>query len=360
MSNTTEYKLSSLDKTQIKAAARKSLIAADSQYYSLSAKQQEHFRATMNEQSCQKVKRVLLDDLLNIQCSLEDVDEVWRELSLDNLNVLNWAKLLTAGIGDDWICLNEPMADNKSLLDFSTLYDYDHADYLFQEQARKKDSKDYKGTEYYAFRWPPWVRLLIDDNFYYSTFTSVATHLYDEIEATGRDYIDQLIPHKFVEGKEHGKRDKGGYRWDMQQDAGGLEKQLKELQHRWYPYLQKRWLVISKLNSKLEPAAYTKDFDWDNDPHRCFIFTNEATLKKIRWQTFSADCKPLMAEYSFIEKQLEVAIDKAKSFLDESYQDILKNFDPDVIKLRKKRKIIMSSDFLDDLEKPGHDDEPYE
>jgi hypothetical protein len=144
----------------------------------------------------------------------------------------------------------------------------------------------------------------------------------------------------------------------MQQDANGLERQLEELQHRWYSYLQERWLAISKLNSNLEPAVYTKDFDWDNDPHRCFIFTNEATLKKIRWQTFSADCKPLMAEYSFIKKQLGVESDKAKSFLDESYQDILKNFDPDVITLRKKRKIIMSSSFLDDLEKPGHDDEP--
>jgi hypothetical protein len=231
------------------------------------------------------------------------------------------------------------------------LYDYDYADHLFQEQARKEDSKDYKGSDYYAFRWPPWVRLLINDEFYYATFTSVATQLCDDIEEAGREYIEQLIPHKLVEGINHGKQEKGGVLWDYKEEANGQEQQLKELQHRWYPYLHKCWLAISQINTGLEPAVYTKDQQWDQDPHRSFIFTNEKTLKKVHWRTFLSDCKPLMADYSILNKQLDQEIEKAKSFLDKNYQDIMDNYDPDVIKLRKKTKIVMSLGFLDDMNK---------
>jgi len=34
--------------------------------------------------------------------------------------MLNWASLLTSGIGEDYIYLNESMAEGKSLLDFDT------------------------------------------------------------------------------------------------------------------------------------------------------------------------------------------------------------------------------------------------
>ena len=40
------------------------------------------------------------------------------------------------------------MAKNTSLLDFNTLYDFDYADYLFQEQTNKKEFKDYKARDY--------------------------------------------------------------------------------------------------------------------------------------------------------------------------------------------------------------------
>ena len=352
---TATYKLNSINKTEIKSAARKALIMADPAYYSWSPKQQEQFRGLMNEKSRQRVEHVLLSNLLDIKCSFEEVDKIWNDQPLKHLNVLNWASLLTKGIGKDFIMLNEFMAEDKTLLDFKTLYDYDYADHLYQEKARKEESKEYKGADYYAFRWPPWIRLLIEDNFWYSNFTSVATHLNDGIEEAGNDYIKQLIPYDYVEGKEHGKKAKGGFSWDMKQDANGLERQLEELQHRWHPYLQNCWLDISKQNAKLDLAVYTKDFDWDNDPHRCFIFTNENTLKKVRWRHFLSDIKPLMADYSILEKQLNEEVEKAKIFLDKQYQDIMDNFDPNVIKLRKKMKVVMSSSALDDLEKMDED-----
>ena len=163
----------------------------------------------MDENARNRVARVLLDSLLDIQCSIDEVNEAWSDVSFLELNILNWASLLTKGIGEDFIVLNEMLAEDKILLDFTTLYDSNYDDYLFQEQANKKEFPDYEGMDYYAYKHPSWVRLLIDGDFYYAIFTSVATQLCDDFEEAGRDYIDQLIPHKLVEGKDHGKQEKG-------------------------------------------------------------------------------------------------------------------------------------------------------
>jgi len=356
----TEYKLASIDKNEITLAARKALMTADAHYFSWSNEQQERFRATMNENSRKKVRRVLLDCLLNIECSNEDVDRVWNDIPLPKLNVLNWASLLTSGIGEDFIYLNESMADDKNLLDFTTLYDYNYDDYLFQEQANRQDFKNYEETDYYAYKHSSWVRLLINGEFYYSTFLSLATYLTDEIDTVGNEVIDQLIPHSYVAGKDNGKSEKEGFLWDMKLDANGQEGQLNELQNCWYSYLQERWLKLSKIYSDLPPAVYIQNKDWDNDPHRFFIFNNETTLKNIRWRHFLSDSKPLMEYFLIVTEQLDIEIKNAKSFLTEKYQDILNNFDPNVIKFNKKRKIIMTSEALDDFNQLSTDDESSE
>jgi len=345
----TKYKLASINKNRIDIAARKALMAADAYYHAWPAEQQERFRATMNEASRTKVRRVLLDSLLGIQCDDKTADEVWDDVPLEKLNVLNWASLFTSGIGEDNLYLNESMGNEKSLLNFTTLYDYDYDDHLFQEEARYRDIPNYAGADYFAYRHPSWVRLLINSQFYYATFLSLATHLTDEIEEAGNDIVEQLIPHKYVAGENNGKPEKEGFLWDMQLDADGQENQLDELKSRWYCYLQERWLILSKINAENLPAVYTQDKNWDDDPQRFFIFNNEVALKKIRWRYFLSDCEPLMDGYSIVTDLVKQEVKSARDFLTENHQEILTNFDPKVVKLRKKRKIIMSAGVLDDL-----------
>jgi len=354
--NNTEYKLVHINKNKIASAARKSLIAAHPLYHSWPPQKQEHYRANKNENAQRNIRRVLLSDLLNINCTKDNVDKIWDDIPIEDLNILNWANLLTTGTGDDYIYLNESMAKDKSLLDFETLYDYDYADYLYQERVNQKEFSDYKGYDYYAYKHPSWVRLLIEDQFYYATFLSLATYLHDETDSFGQDYIDTLIPHEYVKGKDHEKSEKDGFLWDMKLNASGLEGQLEELNHRWFNYLQKRWLILSKKLRNAPPAVYTADKGWDNDPHRFFIFNNAETLKKIRWQHFISDCAPLMTNFSTIEIRIEQEISRAKSYLCDNHLDIMNNFNPKVTRLRKKRKIIMSPDALNDLEKVSEEE----
>jgi len=351
------YNLAHLDRQKLLVAARKALIAADARYYAWTPEEQERFRATMGEDAICRIQCVLLDDLLDIKCRTDEVDEAWKNVPLNDLNQLNWLRLLTTGVGEDYIYLNECMAEGKTLLDFPTLYDYDYADYLYQEEARKRDFPDYGGIAYYAYQHPSWVRLLIQEQFYYATFTSLATYALDEIESAGEEIIQQLIPHEYVDGKNHGKQENGGFLWDVNIDAAGQEAQLDELRIRWNGYQRERWLILSESNVQRPPAVYVHDKDWDDDPHRYFIFTNESALKQIRWRHFLSDCKSLVGEYAEVEKFVAEEIDRANAWLVENHQDIQENLDPKVVKLRKKRKIILTESALDDLSKMDADKE---
>ena len=354
------YKLAHVDIAGIALAARKALMVADSHYLAWPAKQQERFRATMDEKTRQKVQCVLIDCLFGIKCSSQELSNTLDDIPFPKLNVLNWAELLTEGIGEDYICLNEFMAEGKSLLDFSTLYDFDYDSYLFQEEVKKQDCPDYEGIEYFGFQHPCWVRLLIQEQFYYASFMSLATYFLDEIESAGNDHINQLIPHDYVDGKNQGKPEKGGFLLDMKLDAGGLEAQLEELQSRWYIYQRERWYALSKMFSDLPSAVFIFDQDEDEDPHRFYIFNNASTLKQIRWQHFLSDCEPLITDFSVMEDPFKKEIDDAISWLSENHREIVKNFDPKIIKLRKKMKIIISPEALEDLAKIDIDDESIE
>ena len=358
--NTTNYKLASADRRKIASAARKAMIAADSQYYAWAPDQQERFRATMCEDARERVQCVLLESLMGIKCARDKVNRVWGDIPVSKLNVLNWTKLLTEGIGEDYIFLNECMAEDKSLLDFTTLYDYDYNDYLFQEQALAEDFPEYQAQDYFAYKHPSWVRLLISGQFCYATFLSLAGYLSDEIDSAGSEHIKQLIPHNYVDGKDNGKPEKGGFLLDIKIDAGGLEGQLDELKSRWHPYIQQRFIELSTDNRSLPAALYTQDQNWDNDPHRFFIFHNEATLKKIRWRSFLSDCTPLMIDFSAVADRQVEELEKAKTWLAENHQDIMDNFDPDVIKLRKKRKVVLSAGVLNEMAKFNSGDEPID
>ena len=343
------YKLSHLDRKRILTAARKALMVADNAYHAWSPDKQERFRATMGKEMRGKIQCVLLGDLFDIKGSIEQLDEARDDMSHANINLLNWATLLTTGIGENYIYLNECMAEGKSLLDFTTLHDYDYADYLFQEGARKRDFPEYKGMNYYAWLHPSWVRLLIQEKFYYSTFTSLATYTLDEVKSAGDELIDKLIPHEYVDGKNHRKREKGGLLWDKKIDAAGQEAQLDELKSRWYAYQRERWLTLSEENVQEPAAVYVHEENWDDDPHRSFIFTNEQTLKQIRWRYFLSDCELLMAEFSVVENLLTEEISRAEIWLTENHRDIQDNFDSTVVKLRKKYKVVMSENALQDL-----------
>lgn len=72
----------------------------------------------------------------------------------------------------------------------------------------------------------------------------LAGYIYSKLEELGFDKINELIPHEYIDGKNHGKREGKGSIFDLRVDAGGLEVQLEELKDRYYKYLFSRCEAI--------------------------------------------------------------------------------------------------------------------
>ncbi|QYZ67770.1 MAG: hypothetical protein OI74_01120 [Gammaproteobacteria bacterium (ex Lamellibrachia satsuma)] len=304
----------------------------------------------MGDDVIYRIRHLLLASLRGIEChSEQEANDAWEAVSISDLYSLNWAMLLTSGIGEDHIYLNESMEDGTSILDVSTLYEYDYADYLFQEHARFRDFSEYAGSRYYGISHGWWIRLLIDGQLYYATVTSLTTHLMGEIEEAANGHIDNLIPSELIEGESNGKRQGGGFLWDMRTDANGLEGQLDELKRRWWAYQDERRDILGEELASWEPAVYMKEENWDDDPSRSYIFTNAESLQRVRWRHYLSDCASLLTPLAETDTLLKREAGLTIAFLDEAHADIMENFDPKVIKLRKKKKIIMASGVFDEL-----------
>lgn len=344
--------------SNIRAAAKRALMAGSPEYFSWTEEEQEQFRATAGEEARCRMQQVLLKQILGIDCTAAKAADIWRELSMHQLNEINPAGLLTSGMGDDFLFLNESLKEGVSLLNFDTLYDYDFDDFLFQEEWRHKDLKDYVSPGYFPLHHPLWIRLVMDDEFVYGNLYSTGSCVISQVADAGDDYLDELIPSSYVEGPNHGEARKGGFLWDYQLDAHGKEPRLEELRRRWYQYQQDAELALHKTLVHDPPSAYIMR-DQSIVPGEVnvnFVLHNEKAMRSIRWRTFLADVHAIKGHSKTIEDLIERETKSALRFIEEQYLDIQKNYVPPDIEPSKKRKIVMSDGALEDLERLSRED----
>ena len=80
-----------------------------------------------------------------------------------------------------------------------------------------------------------------------------------------------------------------------------------------------------------------------------FVFSDKTALDAMRFRHFMSDCRLLAGDNRELETQFDHERRAALVFLEESHRDIMDNFDPTVVTLRQKRKIILANDKLKDL-----------
>jgi hypothetical protein len=246
--------------------------------------------------------------------------------------------------------LNEYLGENTTLLDFDTLYDFDYDDFCLQEQTREQESPGYTIKPYRGGLDYCWARLEIDGIFHYANLSMAAHHLYSILDESGFEKIGELIPHDFVDGKDHGKREGNGFIWDLQVDAAGMEKQLDELQHRYYSYLsERRDAFLNEFDEKAQGQVYLVDKSRQNEPQIALVFTDKTALQAVRFRHFMRDCRRIIGDKRELEARAEQERQASIAYLERHYQDILDNFDPKIVKFRKKRKIIIEEGTLKDL-----------
>lgn len=339
--------------SDIRAAANRALMAGDPEYFSWNPEAQERFRAMAGREARARMEQVLLKQVLGIDCSVAEASQTWNDLSLQQLNEVNPADLLTRGVGEDFVYLNETLGEEASLLDFDTLYDYDYDNFLFQEEWRHKDLKDYVSPGYFPLHHPRWIRLVMKSELVYGNLYSLAGYVMSRVLESGDDRLDELIPSSYVEGPNHGKPEKDGVLWDYQLDAGGQEPQLEELRRRWWRYQQDAEQALQLERTDAPPCTYIMS-DESLAPGEInvnFVIQNEKAMHRVRWKTFLADILEYEGNADEVEGLVKRETNSALGFIADQHQDILTNYLPPDIRPGKKRKLVLSRNALDDLQR---------
>ncbi len=333
------------------AAIRRAIISVVPEYFAWTEEEQERYRATMPDDDNFRIRQIVVNVLFDIKTATRDD----LETALDDFDggqylLLNSAMLQLTGIGDDFFFLNEYFAENTSLLDYETIYDYDYADYVFQESMRQQDNPNYVAKPYRGSLYFGWARLQINSVFHYANLCTMASYVHSKLEEFSFDKINGLIPHEYVEGKNHGKREGQGALFDMRINAGGLEPQLEELKDRYYRYLSTRFeSLLDSYHANAPKRVYQIDDNQETEPHRNFIFTDTSALQAVRFRHFMKDCNAIQGDPEELKQLIKQEYQEAVGFLEHAHQDIVANFDPKVIKFRKKMKVIISDAAAKDL-----------
>lgn len=212
-------------------------------------------------------------------------------------------------------------------------------------RKRARIRKPYRGSLYAA-----WARLFVDDVFTYATLFCAAGYLLTEIEDHGRDVLDRLIPHRYVRGENDGKPEAGGFLMDSKLDAGGREEQFRELRDRFWGYQKQRYKELLDLwDAQALGKVWIIDDTKPDDPAMTVVFSDKTALRDVRLRHFMADCRAMKGDNDVLATACEEERRRVADFLEEQHADIEANFDPKIHKLRKKRKIIVTPEALDDL-----------
>lgn len=342
---------SQLSASEREAVLRRAIIRVKPEYFAWPVEQQERYRVAMPEQDAFRIEQAVLRSLFDLKVETPaQLSAAVETFTPDQYLQFNSTMLPLRGIGEDYFFLNESFADDTSLLDFPTLYAYDYDDHCFQEDVRQKEDPTYATKPYRGNLFHRWARLRIDGAFTYATLSSASGYLYSRIDNAGHDMIEALIPHTYVAGKDHGKREGRGIRWDMRIDAGGMEAQLEELRHRFWDYLGARYdALLQEYDEAAAKRVYFRNRSQSSEPQMDIVFSNQTALRAVRLRHFVRDCRSMPGDPQELEARAAQECQATRRFLEEACQDIRQHFDPKVAKLRNKRKIILSDRAVKDL-----------
>jgi hypothetical protein len=329
---------------EIDPALRRAFMRVNPDYFTWPIEEQERYRVAMPEKDALLIRRELLKGLFNIEAkTAEEMETALDAFGDEKYLAFNSVLLPAMGVGEDYFFLNEFLDGGKTVLDFTTLYDYDYDDHCFQERARREATPEYAEKPYRGSLFHGWARLLVDGKFHYASLSMAAGYVYSEMEELGDEKLAALIPHRYVEGRDHGKREGKGMIFDHRIDAGGVEAQVEELQRRMFRYLAERYeALLTEFDGAARKAVYMKDKSGKNDPHINFVLSDKTALQAVRFRHFLGGCRGLLADRAELDAFVKRERQAMGEYMDSACRDILANFDTKVVRFRKKRKVIVA------------------
>jgi hypothetical protein len=326
---------------------RRAMIKVRPEFFSWSRQNRERYGVNPPEKDRRRLDEALMKELFGarIRSWRRDVDGNKR-IPLRELNRWNEAILPLVGIGgEDCFYLNEWLGENKTILDFPTLRDYDEDDYRYQENARKRDDPCYASKPYRGSLYLSWARLFVNRKFTYATLSMAAGYLFSHLEEVATHVIETRIPHRYVPGKNHGKATGKSFQWDMRLAADGQEGLLEELQHRVFEYTHARYnSLLTDWDRTNKRGVYWVDTSAFQERNVHFIFTDKDALSAVRFRSFVRDCRTIERGADELNDAVAEEESKLKTFISQQHEELLQTFDPRIRRLRRRRKILIHKD----------------
>ena len=344
--------------TPDKSLINRLLMKLDPLFFSYSVTEQNKRRQYFLDNEYDLINAYLYKALFDLEYDSETDDD---PLNSEQNHLLNAYTTALVGIGDNAFRLCELQGTEFDLTAFDSFYEMDVAEFEYQEEARIKHSQEnYQKRDYRLYLNHNWVRMLDNEqNFYYSTHSSLSCYLIDEIENITNELIETLIPHKLVEGPDHGKDTEGGTVWDFQCQANGLEPQFEALESSALRYRQNaREQLDNEFDASPGAAIYFHKYCDDiNGPCWDVIVKNAETAKKISFPSFLSDCQKYAQPIENLDVLKAREREKLERFLYREHKRILENIDPKVVQLKKKMKVVVAPGALDNLSRLPNEDE---
>ena len=325
---------------------RRAIMRVRPELFSRSRDERERYGVRIPKPDDLRLDAILLKELFGIVVTTDNQALAAHEdLTGMQNDLLNATVLPLTGIGEDNFLLDEFFAEGESILSFGTVYDYDRAEHEIQESARAEKLSSYVKRPYHGVLYLAWARLFMDEAFTYGQLSMVAGHINARADEHVSEIVDALVPHECVQGSDHGKRSEGGFEWDMRVEASGKEGLLDELRFCQNAYFDRRYDALSKTwDRRAARAVYIPEPDVSGEMDREFLFSDTSALKAVRFRSFLRDCRVIERPAADLTPHIDSEKRAASIFMHAEHERLLRDFDPNVARMRKRRKIVVSDD----------------
>jgi hypothetical protein len=330
---------------------RRAIMRVRPDFFSRSREERERYGVRIPERDNLRLDRIFLKELFGIIVTTDNQAlAAHDELTGTQNDLLNATVLPLTGIGEDNFFLNEFFAEGESVLSFGTVHDYDRAEHEIQESARAEKAPSYVKRPYHGVLHFAWARLFMDDVFTYGHLSMVAGLIHARADEHVSEIVDALVPQEYVRGDNHGKRSERGFQWDMRIEANGKEGLLDDLRFCQNAYFDNRYAALAKAwDRRAARTVYISEPDVPGEMDREFLFSDTAALKAVRFRSFLRDCRAIERPAAELTPHIDSEKQAASIFMHAEHERLLRDFDPNVARMRKRRKIVMREDAADKL-----------
>lgn len=326
----------------------KALMKHHNEFFTLSKEDQDVWKLQEHDDIDDKVREYVLKSL---GLTVADAND---DMSPSDTFLYNKTMLPYTGIGDTCFMMNEHDWNGK-ILRHANLYEYNCDYHEWQEEAFRTDENfpDFTPTPLYN-RLSNWARAFIDGEFHYLNLTGIQWHINWIIDDIAFAYIDEVVPHNYVDGPKNGDKVEGGYLWDMKLDAHGLEGWYEQIRDFSYK-LQREIFDNHKDDEKFNKVFIIDKTEDPIDPSVDYIFGSMEVLKSITFTDFISDCNKVKGNAEDLNAYVDkITVDYLQALKDQMEE--IKKTAPNVVKLEKRRKIVMSEQAMDDIMEDLNDD----